>query len=320
MEYSAFQPLQGSPLISRQLPSSSDRRAALLGVFYAALFSAFLGVGWVIVRKVSAHIHPLEVTFWGNFFGFLVFVIATFFSGTDNFKTGRARAHFVRAAFNSGAILAWFWGLTLIPLADAAALNLIAPLLITVGAIVFFNETVGPRRWAALAIGAIGALVVVRPGFQEFDLGLGLVSVTIVFSAGQRLVSKSLSHTDPSITSVLYLMLFMLPFTLAASLPVWSWPTFEQLATMALLGLLLSLGHFAWMRALTYADISAIEPIGFTRLLWGALFGFLFFSEVPTIWTWIGGLMIIGATTYIARREASLRSGKLAEVTTPQPG
>ena len=85
---------------------------------------------------------------------------------------------------------------------------------------------------------------------------------------------------------------------------------------MATLGFLLSLAHFAWMRALTYSDISALEPIGFTRLLWGALFGFLFFSEVPTIWTWIGGLMIVGATSYIARREAALRSGYLAKTST----
>lgn len=288
-------------------------------MFYAALFSALLAVGWVLVRHVSNNIHPLEVTFWGNFFGFLTFVIATFISGRQNFRTSRAKVHFVRAAFNSCAILAWFWGLNLIPLADAAALNLIAPLLITVGAIVFFNETVGPRRWMALAVGAAGALVVVRPGFQEFDLGLGLVSITIVFSAGQRLVSKSLSHTDPSITSVLYLMLFMLPFTLAASVAVWSWPTLSELGLMAILGFLLSMAHFAWMRALTYADISAIEPIGFTRLLWGALFGFLFFSEIPTIWTWVGGIMIVGATTYIARREAALRSGRLAEASKPSP-
>ena len=285
-------------------------------MFYAAMFSAFLAVGWVLVRHVAEEIHPLEVTFWGNFFGFVTFVIATLLSGKGYFRTTRAKAHFIRAAFNSCAILAWFWGLTLIPLADAAALNLIAPLLITIGAIFFFKETVGPRRWLALAVGATGALVVVRPGFQDLDLGIGLVSLTIIFSAGQRLVSKSLSHTDPSVTSVLYLMFFMLPFTLAASLPVWSWPTIPQLGLMATLGFLLSLAHFAWMRALTYSDISALEPIGFTRLLWGALFGFLFFSEVPTIWTWIGGLMIVGATSYIARREAALRSGYLAKTST----
>ena len=296
-----------------------DQKAALLGVFFAAMFSTLLAMGWVVVRHVAAEIHPLAVTFWGNFFGLLTFIIATLLSGPENFKTTRVKAHFARAACNSCALLAWFWGLTLVPLADAAALNLIAPLLITIGAIFFFNETVGPRRWMALAVGAVGALVVVRPGYEELDLGIGLITVTIVFSAGQRLVSKSLSHTDPSVTSVLYLMLFMLPFTFTASLPVWGWPTLSQLGQMAVLGFLLSIGHFSWMRALTYADISALEPIGFTRLIWGALFGFLFFSEIPTIWTWVGGLMIVGATTYIARREAALRSGRFAETSKTPP-
>jgi drug/metabolite transporter (DMT)-like permease len=62
------------------------------------------------------------------------------------------------------------------------------------------------------------------------------------------------------------------------------------------------------MKALTLADISALEPINFTRLVWGALLGFLFFDEVPTIWVWVGGLIIVASTSYIARREAILRT------------
>ena len=71
---------------------------------------------------------------------------------------------------------------------------------------------------------------------------------------------------------------------------------------------MLSTAHFAWMRALLLADISALEPTNFTRLIWGALLGFIFFSEIPTIWVWIGGLMIIMSTSYIARREAAIRT------------
>lgn len=288
-----------------------------IAVFYAAAFSGFLGVGWVLVRKLSVTIHPLEVTFWGTVFGLLTFLPTILKNGRNVFRTSRVGLHLFRAIANGCAIMAWFWGLTMVPLADAAALNLLAPLLITIGAIFIFNEKVGPRRWAALIFGGLGAVVVVRPGFQDISFGIILVTSTALFSAIQRLISKSVSKTDSSTTSVLYLMLFMVPVTFVPASFVWTWPTMTEFAILALLGILLSSAHFAWMKALTLADISAVEPVNFTRLLWGALFGFLFFAEVPTVWTWVGGIMIVAATTYIARREAAIRTDTFdAPVTT----
>ena len=129
----------------------------------------------------------------------------------------------------------------------------------------------------ALGFGGLGALIVLRPGYQAFDLGVTLLLLTVLCSAIQRLISKSLVKTDNSTTSVIYLMLFMVPVTLIPSLFVWTQPTFSEFAILAFIGILLSTAHFAWMKALTLADISALEPINFTRLVWGALLGFLFF-------------------------------------------
>ncbi len=263
---------------------------------------------WVLVRNLSSSIHPLEISFWGSVFGLLTFLPTVFKFGPKVFLTHRAGLHLVRAIFNGSAILAWFCALTLVPLANAVALNLIAPLLITIGAIFLFNEKVGYRRWMALGFGGLGALIVLRPGYQAFDLGVILLLLTVLCSAIQRLISKSLVKTDDSITSVIYLMLFMVPVTLIPSIFVWTQPTFSEFAILAFIGILLSTAHFAWMKALTLADISALEPINFTRLVWGALLGFLFFNEVPTIWVWVGGLMIVTSTSYIARREAILRT------------
>ena len=286
--------------------------SGLVAVLYAAAFASLLSVMWVLVRKLSTNIHPLEITFWGNIFGLLTLLPTVIRNGRSVFRTDRIGLHFVRAIFNGSAILAWFCALPLVPLADATALNLFAPLLITLGAIFFFKERVGPRRWMALGFGGLGALVLVRPGFQELDLGLTLVWATNLFSAVQRLISKSLVKTDTSITSVVYLMLFMVPVTFIPSIFVWTQPTLIEFGILALIGMLLATAHFAWMKALTLADISALEPVNFIRLVWGALFGFAFFAEVPTVWTWVGGLMIIASTTYIARREAALRTDKFS--------
>ena len=163
----------------------------------------------------------------------------------------------------------------------------------------------------ALGFGGLGALIVIRPGFQAPDIGMALVLLTVLLSAVQRLISKTLVKTDDSSTCVIYLMFFMLPVTFVPAVFVWTLPTLKEFGILGLIGILLSTAHFSWMKALTLADISALEPVNFTRLIWGSLLGFLFFAEIPTIWVWVGGLMIVASTTYIARREADLRTDKV---------
>ena len=198
-----------------------------------------------------------------------------------------------------------------IPLADASALNLLAPLCTSIGAVMFLGERMGPRRWMALGIGVIGAIVVMRPGFGYINgIGLWLVFITVVASAVQRLLGKSVISQDSSTTCVLYLTLFMIPVALVSASFVWIWPALGEYPWLILIGALLSLGHYALMRSLNLADVSALEPVNFTRLIWGALFGFLFFQETPDLYTWIGGLMIISATSYVAHRESKLKNVK----------
>ena len=284
--------------------------AGVIAVLWAALSSGLLAIMWVIVRKLSDHIHPLEITFFGAFFGFLVFLPTVLPQGLRVFRTSRLSIHFIRATFNGTAILSWFFALTLMPLADAVALSLLIPLAVSIGAMIFLKEAMGPRRWFALAFGAAGALVVAQPGYQTVNLGILLVLLMVFAAAIQRVIAKFLTRTESSSTAVIYLMLFMSPVTLAAAAFVWTWPEAADYPWLFAIGALLSGAHFAFMRSIRLADVSALEPVNFTRLVWAAILGFIFFAEIPELRTWIGGLMIICATTYVAHREAVLRNGR----------
>lgn len=276
-------------------------------VLWAAASSGILAIMWVFVRKMADHLHPFEITFFATLFGFLFFLPSVLKYGAGVFSTQRLKHHFYRGCINGTAVLSWFMALTLLTLADASALNLMAPLCVSVGAVIVLKEHMGPRRWFALGLGALGALVVIRPGFEEVSLDVWLVLITVLASAGQRLFAKSLIASDSSTTCVLYLTLFMVPISLFAASFVWTWPALEDYPWLILIGALLSIAHYALMRSLRLADVSALEPVNFTRLIWGALFGYLFFAEVPDSYVWIGGLMIISATSYVAHREARLR-------------
>lgn len=289
------------------MPSTLVSIQGFSAVLWAAASSGILAIMWVFVRQMADHLHPLQITFFGTFFGFLFLLPTVLKFGPGVFKTKRLSHHFYRGCINGIAILSWFTALTMLTLADASALNLMAPLCVSIGAVIFLKEHMGPRRWFALGLGAAGALVVIRPGFEDVSLGVWMVVITVLASAGQRIFAKSLVADDSSTTCVLYLTLFMIPVSLFAASFVWKWPRLEDYPWLILIGALLSIAHYALMRSLNLADVSALEPVNFTRLIWGALFGYLFFAEVPNVYTWIGGFMIISATSYVAHREAQLR-------------
>ncbi|MDP7599746.1 MAG: EamA family transporter, partial [Rhodospirillales bacterium] len=118
----------------------------ITAVLWAATSSGILAIMWVFVRQLAAYLHPLEITFFGTFFGFLFFLPVVFRHGFGVFKTKRVIHHFYRGCVNGMAILAWFVALTLLTLADASALNLLAPLCVSVGAVIFLQEHMGSRR------------------------------------------------------------------------------------------------------------------------------------------------------------------------------
>ncbi len=295
------------PRVRPALHALGERRPAFCGIALIVIGSAFFAAMHAGVRFVSAEIHPFEIAFFRNVFGFMVFTPMLARSGLKLLHTRRIGAHVGRGAINSFSMLAWFTALSLIPLADATALALTGPLFVTLGAVFFLGETVRPGRWVALGVGAIGTIVIIRPGFEEVSLGALLVLFTAFSVSGSKLIAKSLTRTDPTVTIVAYLTLTMMPITLVAALFVWRWPSLAELAWLAAIGVVGSCGHLCMVKAYKFADVSAVEPITFTRLIWAALIGYLVFAELPDFGVWIGGGMIVAATSYIAHREAAAR-------------
>ena len=149
--------------------------------------------------------------------------------------------------------------------------------------------------------------MIVRPGFQEVNVGVILVLVSMLLVTCSKLMAKSLSRTDQPSTIVAYLSLSMMVPSGIAMAFVWQTPTLGQLAFMVLIGFLGSAGHLLLTTAYKIADISAVEPVVFARLVWAAIVGWFLFGEFPGLWVWLGGALIVGASTWLANREAQAR-------------
>ena len=273
------------------------------GVILAVGASAAFASMHVTVRYLTAEIHPFEVAFFRNAFGFLLLTPWLMKLDRGTLITGKIGLHVVRAVFNSIAMLTWYVALSLLPVAHAISLSLIGPVFIALGAMWFLGESVTRRRWLGIGIATAGALVIVRPGFEPMELGMMLVVVSTVCISVAKLIAKNLSRSDHTPTIVGYLTLLMTPMTMMPALAVWTWPTLEQLGFLVLVSGLGTIAHILYITAYKLADVSRVEPAMFMRMVWAAAIGWLVFAEFPDGWTWIGAVIVVSGTTYIARKE-----------------
>lgn len=255
-------------------------------------------------RHVTETVHPFELVFFRNLFS-LIFILPILWRiGFVALRTNRLWMHTGRASLNVVNMMLWFTAISLAPLAEVVALGFTAPIFATILGVLIVKEVVGVRRWSAIIVGFIGAVVVLQPGFDTVQTGHGLVLLATMMWASILLIIKSLSRTDSSITIVAYMSILMTPLSLIPALFVWVWPTWNELAWLALIGVCGGAAQYLLAQSFHEADISVVMPFDFAKLVWIALIAYIAFAEVPTWTTWLGGAIIFASGLYIARRES----------------
>jgi drug/metabolite transporter (DMT)-like permease len=264
------------------------------------------------IRHVTQELEPLVVVFFRNFFG-LCFLIPLFLRyGLNILRTERIGLQWIRAVLNVVAMAAFYFGLSLTPLAEATALAFTAPLFTILLAMVFLGEKVGARRWTAILIGFAGAFVILRPGFTTVEIGAIAVVGSALIWSGTVIIIKILSRTDSSLTITAYMALLMAILSLPPALFYWQTPTLAQFGLLALIGATGTLGQYTFVEALSGADAQVVMPLDFMKLIWAAALGFLLFQEVPDVFVWIGAAMIFVSTTYVTVRERNKQKNQPA--------
>lgn len=259
-----------------------------------------------IVRGLSGQVPPVEIAFFRSVFGVLLQLPFVAWFGMASVKTARPRLHVARGSLHAVSMLLWFVALSMVPLAETAALEFAAPILTTVIAIVFLGEAVRVRRLVALAVGIAGVFIVVRPGFEAVSWGQVLILISVALWAGCQLIIRELGRTDSAFVQGFYTAVVFVPITGAAAAFVWVWPSPADLAvTLALAGVSTT-GLWFYGEAFRRAEMTAILPLESTKLVWAVMLGLVFFAEEPEVLTIIGGMVIFAAAAYITIREAQM--------------
>lgn len=282
----------------------------LRGIAYMLVATLLFTVMGVTARHVSERIHPFEVVFFRVAFGLVLLLPLVLSYGLRHFRTARFGLHVARAAGHVTEMLIYFVGLTMIQYAQVQALTFTTPLFATLLAVIFLRERIHLRRISALAVGFLGAMIVIRPGVVPVETGSVLILISALGWAGVILIVKRLTRTDSSLTITAWMVVLMTPMALVPAAFVWVWPTWTELGWLALVGISGTLGQLAVTQAFRVADTTAVLPFDFTKLIWAAIMGYLVFGEIPTIWTWLGGIAIFGGSLYVVLRERQLQTGR----------
>lgn len=256
------------------------------------------GANGAVQHLSHSNLHVFEIAFFRQLLG-LIFMSALFLrGGLRPLITRKFGLHVLRSILNVLAMLAFFYGLSLEPLAKVVSLGLTAPLFATIGAVLFLRERMTPHRWIALGIGVAGAMIILRPGIQVVSLGALMVLISNTLWAVALVVIKVLTRTESSVTVALYSSLLQTPIAFMFAVFFWQWPTVEQLVWLAGIAIFGTISQLALTEAFRKADATLVLPADFTKVIWASLIGYFFFNQVPEIWVGVGAVIIFSAVFY----------------------
>jgi drug/metabolite transporter (DMT)-like permease len=256
----------------------------------------------------------VQVT-WARFF--FAAIIATLVAGpalpvvVKSKALGLQLSRSLLLAFITGIFNA---GLRLVPLATATTINFLSPVMVTALSMPLLREHVGPRRWAGVGVGFLGALIVVQPWHGSngtYLFGMVLLLISSLLNANYQIITRKVRLYDEPLTSLFYTAMVGAVVTSIIVPFYWQWPQTLDWLLLIATGLLGGVGHLCLIQALRHAPAALAAPFSYSSLIWTALFGWLFFAEWPALPTWLGAALIIGGGLYIFHRESQHRRNSL---------
>ncbi|WP_185838168.1 DMT family transporter [Vibrio cholerae] len=223
----------------------------------------------------------------------------------QSLRTQQFGWHLLRVFLAVIGIQLWLWALAYpVPIWQGIALLMTSPLFATIGSGLWLHEKVGMARWVATLIGFIGAMIILEPWADDFNLASLLPVGAAFFWASYSLMVKKLSSHDSPSTMVVYLLLLITPFNVLLALPDWQMPNGQAVWLLLIgAGIMTALAHWAIAKAYAVADASFVQPFDHAKLPLNVLAGWLVFGWVPPGRLWLGAAIIVLSVAFITQWE-----------------
>ncbi len=262
----------------------------------------------VAARQLSGRMATFEILFLRSLVALIILLALSPRLGRGAYATRRLGLHVARNVIHFCGQYAWVWGIALTPLALVTAIEFTSPVWVSLLAALLLGERLTLPRWAAIAGGVLGIIVIAQPGTSAFGPGALIVLAGSFCFAASVLVVKTLLRTDRVTAVVFYMSVIQLPLGLAGALFAWVWPVPADLPWILAMGATSLSAHYSMGRALSLADASFVLPIDFLRLPCVAVVALLMYGEPIDGWTLLGAALIFAGNYWSVRQETRPRS------------
>lgn len=257
----------------------------------------------IAARELSAVYDTLQILLVRNIVGFAVILLIMLHTGTGIARTRRVGMHSMRNLCHITAVGCWFYGIAVLPLAEVFVLESTLPIWVVLLAVPFLKERFTPSRIAAVVLGFVGILVILRPGIAIIDPAALIVLLGAVLFGGANVFTKALTRTESAMTILFWMFLLqLLASALAAAHSIFL-PPVELLPWVIAVGLTGLAAHYCTARSLSLADAGLVTPLHYLRVPLIAWLGWLLYDETADFWLWIGAAIIFTGTMVNVRGE-----------------
>jgi drug/metabolite transporter (DMT)-like permease len=285
----------------------------IAGVIWLTIAMAlFAGLAAFARAAMNTGLHPFEVVFLRNICATLMLSPLLLRRGASLLHSSQLSLYGLRVTISLLSMQAWFYALALIPIGEVTAISFMAPVFGTLGAIFLLGERVRLRRWTAIIVGFLGAMIILRPGMAPLGLGQACALFNAMSAGLVAIMVKQLTTVDDPDKIVFLTNLMLAPLSLLPALFVWTWPSQEAVIPVLGLGVTAVAGHIALVRGYAATDASLAMTFEFSRLPFTVVVAYLAFGETIDAWTWVGAAIIFASAVYITRREAMLAAQRRA--------
>ena len=276
-------------------------------IIFSLMAHTVLPLNYAVAKYLSAEI-PIFQIIWARhcFTIILVLPILVFFFKKNFVWSEKPTLQILRGLLLIGVNICFYYAVSKIPLAKALTLTFISPLVVTIFSSILLLEKVGIKRWSAVVIGFIGALIVIRPGYIPLDIGSLSALCAGIMYAFYLIVTRKLSVSDNSLLTLLITGIIG-TLTMSLTIPlVWVTPTLDQWYLLSLIGIITVLGHFLIILSFKSAEASKLAPISYFEVVTNTIFGYFLFNHFPDNWTLVGLAVIISSGLFVFYRERKL--------------
>lgn len=287
------------------------------GAIFKILACFFFAANNAVVKLLSlpsangAALSSYQIAFLQNFFGFLILLPFILPRGVSKLKVILPSLHFYRVVTAVLGVVLWYMAISYMPMAQAVALSFTGPIFTVIGSRVYLKERISIFRASGILLGVIGAFIITRPD-KAFYADENILNWTILLPltsaiafVAAKLIGRELGAKGESPENLTFYLLFLMaPISLLLAIPSWITPAPEQWLWIFLLGMLSALAHYTTSCAYKYAEVTFLTPLGFSKLMFTAGLGFIFFGELATsVSLWIGAFIIMVGTFCLSLEE-----------------